>query len=79
MKVGPPKHTRPTNESKCLGSGVRVTAHRMMSRLAGLEAKKRLKRLHESSLEGLVCQADETGVPANLADRYHKKLRTLLV
>ena len=50
MKVGPLKHARPA-KYKCLDSGVKVTARRMTSRPGGLEAKKRLKRLHEFSFK----------------------------
>ena len=45
-----------------------MTANRMMSRESGLEAKKRLKRLHEFLLGAFVHQADKTEVPANVAD-----------
>jgi len=71
MKVGPLKHARPATKTKCLGLRVRVTTHRMMSRQAGLEAKKRLKRLCEFPLGAFDHQPDETEVPANVADYYH--------
>jgi len=44
----------------------------MMSRLAGLAAKKRLERLHEFQLEAFDHQADQTEVLANIADQYHE-------
>jgi len=72
LKVGPLKISRPTIETRCLSLGARVTSHRMMSRLARLEANKRLKRLCQFLLGEFVHQADETEVPANVADCYHE-------
>ena len=72
MKVGPPKHAKPTTETKCLGSGAKVTACRMMSRTAGLEVKKRLERLNEFPLRAFDQQADETKVLANVADHFQE-------
>jgi len=72
MKVGPPKNTKPITKTKHLALAVRVTTHRMMSRLAGLRGKKRLERLCEFPLGEFDHQADETEVLANVADQYHE-------
>ena len=48
LKVGPLKHAKPATKSKCLSFGEKLTVHRVMSRLAGLKAKNKLKRLCES-------------------------------
>ena len=47
MKVEPPKHIKPAAKLRHASSGAKLTSHRTTSRVAGLEAKKKLNRLHE--------------------------------
>src|SRR5882724_4552687 len=53
MKVGPPRHVKPTAEPKRAAElkraslGAKMTSRRTTSRLAGLEAKRRLHRLRK--------------------------------
>ena len=58
MKVGPLKHVKPMTELKSLGLEAKVTAHRVMSRLAGLEVKKRLEKLCEHLQKSLLYQTN---------------------
>ena len=54
---------------KNLGLEVRANTHRMISRSAGLEVKRRLERLCECVPEFLPYQANKNKVPAHLADQ----------
>jgi len=53
MKVGPPRHVKPTAELKPAAEpkpaspGAKMTSRRTTSRPAGLEAKRRLHKLHK--------------------------------
>ena len=63
MKVGPPKHVKPTMELKCLSLGASVTSYRVKSRPAGLKVKKALKKLHEHHTNPLLCHANKPKFP----------------
>ena len=45
MKVGPPRYIKHVVELRQASLGAKVTGHRMTSRPAGLEAKRRLHKL----------------------------------
>ena len=49
-----------------------MTSCRTTSRPAGLEAKKRLHKLHKSQIALNKLPAEKEEVPANIADQYHE-------
>jgi len=50
MKVSPLRHAKPAAEPRRASLGAKVTGHRTTSRLAGIEAKKQLHKLHKSNI-----------------------------